>query len=316
MAKKPAARQTAQQPLGDHARQGVVYARISPRKMQANAQGVWEPVSDSIEDQIAACRQLAASRQITIAEEPYIDRLKTGRKPRKNFDLALQAAAQHQGALLCYDLSRCYRSLEHMLTTIAFCERWNVPIITVMGDGFDPTGGLKSSDRLMAQVLGAVNEYMARQKSERVKAACYSKRHDRASYGGGKLPYGLRKGQRLGRDYRLLPVRAEVEIVCFLLYCRRRKISLELASQNLNEAGMFRRDGRPWNKRRANQTVLWWKRHLTEASELGALTRRALKRCQYAKYPWKLLFEEPPRQYRLKGSGRDTKLAKKEPRPA
>lgn len=277
----------------------VIYARISPRKMVRDEAGRLVPASDSIENQIQACRDYAAAHDLEVVGEPYIDRLVSGLKRRPNFEAALQKAADLDGCLLCMELSRCYRSMEHLVKTIAFCEKNRVAIVTVMGDGFEVEGGLKSADRLLAQVLTAVHEFMARHRAERISAAMFNLRQQKACYLGGKIPYGFRLSQhREGKHYMLVPRPRQVAIVNYLLYCRRRKISMTLASEHLNAKGLLRPNGKPWNRNLANAKVKWWQEQLQQPTPIGDLCRQALQNAKYKDHPWKLVLKHPPRAQR------------------
>jgi hypothetical protein len=114
--------------------------------------------------------------------------------------------------------------------------------------------------------------------------------------------FGSKVGRKERKDAVVVALGNDVQAVCYLLYCRRRKISFHLACEHLNAAGYTRR-GKPWNNKRANGIVRWWKARLQEDGVMGELCRRALRRSRFKDCPWACSLDEPPKQYqrRLKG---------------
>ena len=125
----------------------AIYARYSSENQRP----------ESIEDQIASCRKLAAERGFVVNEDHiYADRAASGAKEDRPGLNALRAAAPHDAfeVVLVDDLSRLARNTLLLLTTLEELRFHGVRVVSV-------ADGLDSDDReatIGIQVRGVFNE--------------------------------------------------------------------------------------------------------------------------------------------------------------
>jgi len=125
----------------------AIYARYSSENQRP----------ESIEDQIAACRRLAAQRGFTILEDHvYADQAQSGARRDRPGLTALIAAAQHGlfDVLLVDDLSRLARDNYLMLSVLAALRFAGARVVSV-ADGLDSQD---DEATLGIQIRGIFNE--------------------------------------------------------------------------------------------------------------------------------------------------------------
>lgn len=245
----------------------VIYARISERRMVRTETGELVPESDSIDSQLDACRALATARRMAVVAE-YTDRLKSGRKPRANFDAALDHAKRVGGVLIVRDLFRATRSLSHMVNVVKFCREHNVSIIPVEGVGLDFTNpATVNMSVLIATILAAVGEYYCQVGADAIKASRRVKR-ERGEHLGGSCPYGLR-----AVGGKLKPHLGELEAVKKILYWRDRKASLDTICHRLARDGHRPRKGGAWCRTTVDRICKYWRSALRDGGAVGERAR-------------------------------------------
>lgn len=170
-----------------------VYARYSSENQRP----------ESIEDQVAACKRLAAQKGFTVLEEHiYADEAKSGaRKDRAGLEAAIKAAAQSSfEVLLVDDLSRLARDNYLMLSIMAELHFAGVRVVSV-------ADGLDSNDEeatLGIQIRGVFNELQLRdlkcktlrgQIGQKQRGYCVGER----TFGYRSVPVGEMRMDKKGR---------------------------------------------------------------------------------------------------------------------
>jgi DNA invertase Pin-like site-specific DNA recombinase len=125
----------------------AIYARYSSENQR----------KESIEDQISACRRLAAQQGLAVLEDHiYSDQAQSGaRSDREGLSALVEAArAGHFEAVLVDDLSRLARDNYLMLSVLAELHFEGVRVVSV-ADGLD-SGDEDST--LAIQIRGIFNE--------------------------------------------------------------------------------------------------------------------------------------------------------------
>lgn len=246
----------------------VIYARISERRMVRDEHGQLVPESDSIEDQLAVCRQLATHRKMAVVAE-YVDRLMTGTKARKNLTAALDHAKRVGGALIVRDLHRATRSPGLMSDIADFCCKHKVSILTVDGLCLDFTDPRTSHiAEFMAHQIASMGKYECRSRANAISIARQLKK-ERGEYEGGSCPYGLRV---VGG--KLKPHLGELEAVKKILYWRDRKASLDTICYRLGREGHRPRKGGAWCRTTVDRICKYWRSALRDGGAVGERARR------------------------------------------
>lgn len=154
----------------------AVYARYSS-SMQADGY--------SIEAQLAACRDLCASRGYTVAYE-FVDEAKSAATVnRPQFQRMMShARARRFDVLVCHKLDRLSRSLADIVTTLDELKDYGVTFVSV-GEAFDfttPTG------QIMLAVLGGLAQWYRSNLQQETSKGKQAK--VRAGGHNGSTPFG------------------------------------------------------------------------------------------------------------------------------
>jgi len=176
---------------------------------------------ESIEDQIRACRELAASRGYTLdPAHVYTDEAKSGAlRDRRGLGALLVAAREHQfQAVLVDDLSRLSRD-NHFLLTLYAELRFHEARIISRADSLDSDD---QHSKLGFQMRGIVNELylddlrektLRGQKGQKARGFTVGE----ATYGYRSIPVGEMRLDRRGRPrpdgYRMVVEASEAAIV-------------------------------------------------------------------------------------------------------
>ena len=171
----------------------AIYARYSSENQRP----------ESIEDQVSACRRLAAERGFTVLEDHiYTDKAQSGaRRDRQALSALVEAAKSSQfEAVLVDDLSRLARDNYLMLSVIAELHFEGVRVISV-------ADGLDSDDEeatLGIQIRGIFNELQLRDlKKKTLRGQIGQKRRGfsvgERTYGYKSVPVGTMRMDKKGR---------------------------------------------------------------------------------------------------------------------
>lgn len=247
----------------------VIYARISERAMVRGEDGQLTPVSDSIDDQLEACRALATRRGMAVVAE-YTDRLMTGTKARENLTKALEHARRVNGVLIVRDLHRATRSPRVMSDIADFCCKHKLSILTVDGLSLDFTDPRTSHiAELMGQMIATMGKFECRSRANAIAIARRMKK-ERLEYEGGPCPYGLRV-----QGGKLKPHLGELEVVKLLLYwADRGKTSRQTMCHRLAREGYRPRSGGAWNRTTVNRIIRYWRDALRDGGAVGERARK------------------------------------------
>jgi len=214
----------------------AIYARYSSENQRP----------ESIEDQISACRRLAAERKFSILEDHiYTDQAKSGARKDRRGLAALLAAAQGGcfDIVLVDDLSRLARDNYLMLSVMAELHFEGVRVVSV-------ADGLDSDDEeatLGIQIRGIFNELQLRdlrkktlrgQIGQKERGFCVGER----TLGYKSVPVGTiqmdKKGRPRPEGYRMEVQPAEAAVVLRVFKAYANNVSIKRIVRMLNEEGV------------------------------------------------------------------------------
>src|SRR5438105_13763144 len=172
----------------------AIYARYSSENQRP----------ESIEDQVAACRRLAAQRGFTILEEHiYTDQAQSGARRDRQALAALLAAGQQRAfeLVLVDDLSRLARDNFLMLSVLAELHFVGVHVVSV-------ADGLDSHDEeatLGIQIRGIFNELQLQDLKKKTLRGQIGQKQRGFSvgehpYGYTSIPVGATRVDKKGRE--------------------------------------------------------------------------------------------------------------------
>ncbi len=211
----------------------AVYARYSSENQRP----------ESIEDQISACRRLAAERGFTVlADHIYADEAKSGARRDRQALGALLAAAQGRQfeVVLVDDLSRLARDNYLMLSVMAELHFESVRVVSV-------ADGLDSDDEeatLGIQIRGIFNELQLRDLKKKTLRGQIGQKHrgycvGEATYGYRSVPVGEIRMDKKGRPrpdgYKMEIDAREAAVVLRIFKAYADGVSLTRVVQMLNE---------------------------------------------------------------------------------
>ncbi len=198
----------------------AIYARYSSENQRP----------ESIEDQVAACRRLAAQRGFAILEEHiYTDQAQSGARRDRPGLTALLAAGQHRAfeIVLVDDLSRLARDNFLMLSVLAELHFVGVRVVSV-------ADGLDSHDQeatLGIQIRGIFNELQLQDlKKKTLRGQIGQKQRGFSvgdhTYGYTSVPVGATRLDKKGRPrpegykFEILPGEAAIVLRVFQAYAQ------------------------------------------------------------------------------------------------
>src|SRR5438105_214515 len=211
----------------------AIYARYSSENQRP----------ESIEDQVAACRRLAAQRGFTILEDHiYADQAQSGaRRDRQGLTTLLAAGQNGQFELvLVDDLSRLARDNFLMLSVLAELHFVGVHVVSV-ADGLDSND---EESTLGIQIRGIFNELQLRDlKKKTLRGQIGQKQRGfsvgERTYGYKSIPAGATRMDKKGRPrpegYKLEIEPREAALVLRIFKAYADGVSLTRIVRTLNE---------------------------------------------------------------------------------
>ncbi len=207
---------------------GVIYARYSSVNQR----------EESIEQQIAECREYAEQQGITIVDV-YADAAQSGRSDKRQSYQKLLTDAQRCGfnCILAYKSSRISRNMVDAMVFEAQMMRLGISVLYAKEEF-----GNNAAGRFALRSMMNINQFYSENLSEDIRRAKDAAARECKS--NGIVPYGFRKGAdgKLEIDEETAAVVREIfrRVRCGDNY-------IDIAN-DLNARGLKTRQGNPWNK--------------------------------------------------------------------
>lgn len=221
-------------------KRAAVYIRLSDHR------GEQDPTL-SPQSQREACESYAAARGWeVVAVEVDLDETATakGRRLERPGLAKLLRRLDEFDVIIARDLSRLARSVVDFATLSERCEARGVALVTIK-ENLDLTN---DTGRFIANILAAFAEMEAAQTGWR-QAQSRLALANAGRYGGGKIPFGLRRADSPdGRGSILEPDPAETEVIQRALdLALDERLSWYAVAKTLSEEGLLPRHGKPWS---------------------------------------------------------------------
>jgi len=159
------------------------------------------------------------------------------RSDRNGLRQAIDTAKQYKAVLVTYSISRLSRSTLHTLSIAEELDRAGCELVSIQ-ENIDTT---TPAGRVVFRVLAALSEFERDQLSERTRHGMAQKRAQ--GFRIGSVPHGF----KANNEGRLIPVKAEQDILNLVNKLRHRGLSLRQISVELEKRGAFNRRGKPFN---------------------------------------------------------------------